>query len=65
MAVAVDDLADPLEAHLGFSLTPLPHVNQSDRAAEWRSVYDEASKAEVARMAARDIARFGYRFDPD
>ncbi|MBS8227648.1 sulfotransferase family 2 domain-containing protein [Vannielia litorea] len=56
------DLA-PLEAHLGFRLTPLPHVNQSARAEDWRSCYDEQSKASVAHLAATDIARFGYRFE--
>ncbi|MBY6155324.1 sulfotransferase family protein [Vannielia litorea] len=55
----------PLEAHLGFALTPLPHVNRSAREADWRGVYSKQSKADVARIAARDIARFGYRFEGD
>ena len=55
----------PLETHLGFALAPLPHANPSDRREDWRSYYGEASKAAVADMAARDIARFGYRFDPE
>ncbi|MCO6383624.1 sulfotransferase family 2 domain-containing protein [Oceanicola sp. 502str15] len=55
----------PLEAHLGFALTPLPHVNRSAREADWRGAYSEASKGVVADIAARDIARFGYRFEPD
>ncbi|QDC08398.1 sulfotransferase family protein [Oceanicola sp. D3] len=58
-----EDIA-PLEAHLGFPLTPLPHINQSARAADWRAIYDERSKAAVARLAAQDIARFSYQFDP-
>ncbi len=52
----------PLEAHLGFGLG-LPHVNQSIRMADYRSVYTQTSRAHVARMCAVDIARFGYRFD--
>ncbi len=55
----------PLEAHLGFPLTPLPHVNRSARAEDWRSQYDKESRAAVEALAARDIARFGYAFDPD
>ena len=57
------DLA-PFEAHLGFRLTPLPLVNASDRARDWRGFYSDADAALVARISAGDIARFGYRFDP-
>ncbi|SIO32451.1 sulfotransferase family 2 domain-containing protein [Vannielia litorea] len=59
-----EDIA-PLEAHLGFALAPLPHVNRSARDADWRGGYSEASKAAVAELAAKDIARFGYRFGPE
>ncbi|MEQ6201631.1 sulfotransferase family 2 domain-containing protein [Sulfitobacter sp. HNIBRBA2951] len=51
----------PLEAHLGFALS-LPHVNKSDRAADYRSAYSEQSRSAVATMCARDIADFGYAF---
>ncbi|WP_299563840.1 sulfotransferase family 2 domain-containing protein [uncultured Sulfitobacter sp.] len=53
----------PLRAHLGFDLD-LPHVNRSDRRADYRSAYADASRAHVARICAEDIARFGYRFEP-
>ena len=53
----------PLRAHLGFDLD-LPHVNTSDRRADYRSAYTDASRAHVARICAEDIARFGYRFEP-
>ena len=52
-----------LEERLGFRLPPLPHVNRSDRAADWRGLYDDATRDAVARMCAADIARFGYRFE--
>ena len=52
----------PLQAHLGFDLD-LPHVNRSDRRADYRSAYTEASRARVAQICAKDIARFGYRFE--
>lgn len=55
-----EDIA-PLEAHLGFALE-IPHVNRSDRAADYHGAYDAESRESVARMCATDIARFGYRF---
>lgn len=58
------DLA-PFEAHLGFRLTPLPRANSSDRARDWRPYYSDADAALLARIAADDIARFAYRFDPE
>jgi hypothetical protein len=57
------DLA-PFEAHLGFALTPLARSNASLRAADWRRYYSDADAALMAMLAAEDIARFGYRFDP-
>lgn len=58
------DLA-PFEAHLGFRLTPLPRSNESDRARDWRPYYTDADAALLADISIGDIARFGYRFDPD
>lgn len=55
----------PFEAHLGFRLAPLPRVNVSDRARDWRGYYDDATASLVAEICADDIARFGYRFDPE
>ncbi len=54
------DLA-PLERHLGFKLM-LPHVNASDRPANYRAAYDEETRDIVTRIAAEDIAKFGYTF---
>lgn len=56
------DLA-PFEAHLGFRVTPLPHVNESERVRDWRGYYADADAALVAEVCAEDIARFGYGFD--
>ncbi len=58
---ADEDLA-PFEAHLGFALTPLPRINQSERPRDWRGLYSDADAALVADICAEDIARFGYRF---
>jgi hypothetical protein len=58
-----DDLA-PFEAHLGFRLPPVARVNASDRAGDWRPYYSDADAALIADIAADDIARFGYGFDP-
>ncbi|ALG89559.1 MULTISPECIES: sulfotransferase family 2 domain-containing protein [Actibacterium] len=55
------DLA-PLEAHLGFSLGDIPKVNQSERAADFRSYYSDADAALLAQLCGEDIARFGYGF---
>ena len=53
-----------LEALTGLTLPPLPRVNASDRPADWRRLYTDASAARVAAFCAADIARFGWRFDP-
>lgn len=57
-----EDLA-PLEAHLGFVLTPLARANQSARPRDWRGFYSDRDAARLADICAQDIARFGYRFD--
>ena len=54
----------PFEAHLGFRLTPLPRANDSARARDWRPYYSDADAALLGRLCARDVARFGYGFDP-
>lgn len=54
-----------LEAHLGFRLMPLPVANVSARDRDWRRYYSDRTAAMLARVCAADIARFGYRFDPD
>jgi hypothetical protein len=56
------DLA-PFEAHLGFRLSPLPRVNESVRARDWRGYFSDADAALVAELSADDIVRFGYGFD--
>ncbi len=53
----------PLEAHLGFRLTPIARANASDRARDWRDYYTDAAAERVAKLCAEDIARFGYGFD--
>ena len=52
------------EAHLGFKLTPIPRYNESRRNRDWRDFYSPDDAALIARIAADDIARFKYRFDP-
>ncbi len=56
-----EDLA-PLEAHLGFGLAPLPHVNQSNRDRDWRAYYGDSEAEIVAELCETDINRFGYTF---
>lgn len=51
-----------LEAHLGFALRPLPHVNRSERRSDYRSYYSDHDAGVLARICAADIARFGYAF---
>lgn len=57
-----------LEEMLGVGLSPLPHVNASERPAgwqgDWRRAYGPREVALVAGMAAEDIGRFGYGFEP-
>ncbi|MGR3484945.1 MAG: sulfotransferase family 2 domain-containing protein [Paracoccaceae bacterium] len=55
--------AAPFEAHLGFPLA-LPRANESARARDWRPFYDAASAEALGRACARDVARFGYGFEP-
>ncbi|MCL4189579.1 MAG: sulfotransferase family 2 domain-containing protein [Rhodobacteraceae bacterium] len=62
----LERLADDLpllEARLGLRLAPLPHANASDRPRDYRAAYSDADARLVARLAAADIARFGYAFD--
>lgn len=53
---------DPLEAHLGFTLPPLPHLNASSRPADYRAAYSDHDAAMVGEIFAADIGRFGYAF---
>ncbi|AJE45606.1 sulfotransferase family 2 domain-containing protein [Celeribacter indicus] len=57
------DLA-PLWTHLGFDLSPVEARNRSDREADFRRYYSDRDAETVARIAAEDIARFGYAFAP-
>lgn len=59
-----DEDVAPFEAHLGFRLAPLAIENASDRQRDWRPYYSERDAGIVAELCAKDIARFGYRFDP-
>ena len=59
----LDQDLDPFEAHLGFRLTPLARANDSARSLDWRPFYSDVDAALLARLAAEDIARFGYHFD--
>ena len=47
--------------HLGIQGASLPHKNSSDHR-DYRSYYDESTKAIVAERYARDIEYFGYEF---
>lgn len=58
----LDADAAPLEAHLGFRLTPLARANASERQRDWRGYYTDASAELVGKLCAEDIARFGYAF---
>lgn len=53
--------ARPLWWHLGFELS-LPHSNRSERRADYREYYDEASLCIVEEICGEDIHRFGYEF---
>ncbi|NRB04361.1 MAG: sulfotransferase family 2 domain-containing protein [Rhodobacteraceae bacterium] len=54
--------AQPLWAHLGFTLE-VPHVNLSDRDAQYGRYFDQETQAAVAEIAAEDISQFGYTFE--
>lgn len=51
----------PLVHHLGFQPEP-PHINRSDRSADYRGYYTDQTRTIVAQICADDIARFGYTF---
>ena len=53
-----------LEALLDLRLGPLARANASERGRDWRPYYSAADAEVLAKIAAEDIARFGYRFDP-
>ncbi|MFZ5483788.1 MAG: sulfotransferase family 2 domain-containing protein [Pseudomonadota bacterium] len=49
---------------IGIAGPELPHRRQAtDRRRDYREYYDDATADLVARHFARDIDRFGYRFD--
>ncbi|MBI1415731.1 MAG: Type II secretory pathway, pullulanase PulA [Limimaricola sp.] len=52
-----------LAAKIGF-LPEMERINVSDRVRDWRGFYSDEDAALLARIAATDIARFGYAFDP-
>ncbi|MDA7964967.1 sulfotransferase family 2 domain-containing protein [Ruegeria sp.] len=58
-----DEDTRPLFDHLGFRVE-LPHLNPSDRRADYRPYYSARSRAAIAQACAEDIQRFGYSFDP-
>ncbi|WP_417278083.1 sulfotransferase family 2 domain-containing protein [Celeribacter sp.] len=60
---ALDEDLAPLWDHLGFDLSPIAPVNESQRARDFRTYYSEADAELVARIASKDIAQFGYGFD--
>jgi len=55
---------EPFETHLGFGLS-LPHANESARGRDWRPYYSDADAGLIATICGEDVARFGYRFDPE
>lgn len=57
----LDTDLEPFWDHLGFRLD-LPHLNRSDRPADYREAHTDATRRRVAEIAAEDIARFGYAF---
>ncbi|WP_170666333.1 sulfotransferase family 2 domain-containing protein [Ruegeria profundi] len=54
--------AQPLFRHLEFEVE-LPHINPSERQADYRAYYSDRSAQSVAESCAEDIERFGYAFD--
>ncbi len=58
----VNDLS-PLNAHLGFSLGPIEHINKSQRRQVYQSYYTSEDAEIVGKLCAEDIRRFGYDFD--
>ncbi|MEM8631068.1 MAG: sulfotransferase family 2 domain-containing protein [Pseudomonadota bacterium] len=53
-----------LSAHLGFTLDPMHRDNASERTRDWRIYYTDRTADLVGGLAAADISRFGYTFDP-
>lgn len=60
---ALDQDLAPFEAHVGYRLTPLARVNESDRKRDWRGYYSDRDAALIGDLCGPDIERFGYRFD--
>ncbi|OCX66744.1 Type II secretory pathway, pullulanase PulA [Thioclava sp. SK-1] len=58
----LDEDAAPLEAHLGFNITPLARANTSDRGRDWRAYYDPRQRDLVADLCRADITRFHYSY---
>jgi hypothetical protein len=51
--------------HLGLNPPALPHRRRApDREADYRRYYTDETAAWIARHFARDLAWFGYDFDP-
>ncbi|UWP99263.1 sulfotransferase family protein [Aliiroseovarius crassostreae] len=59
----LDEDLPALEAHLGFTLRPIPHENRSDRHKAYRQFYTDELRQIVAQCCRDDIERFGYVFE--
>lgn len=58
----LDEDLKPVEAHLGFALSPLERANSSVRDRDYRNFYSDADAALLRRLCASDIDRFRYSF---
>ena len=60
---ALDTDLAPFWSHVGLDLSPVGRANASDRARDFRPYYSDADAETLGRVAAEDIARFGYSFE--
>lgn len=52
----------PFEAHLGFSLADIEHINTSARDPDYRKYYSEETAVIIGQICQVDINRFGYEY---
>lgn len=59
---SLDQDLSNLWEHLGFTLSPIAHMNSSEREKDYRSYYSDEDAAHAGHVFAADVEQFQYKF---